>query len=66
MYYLKWNFRLFFRPYYRKSKNDVADEFKRLRKDRNGQYSTDEDEDDQDYEPRLGKDQSGVQMLTKG
>lgn len=66
IYYLKWNFRLSVRPYYRKSKNDVAEEFKRLRKDRNGMYSSDEDEDDLDFEPKLGKNESGVQMMIKG
>ena len=50
LYTLKWNFRYWFKPYYNKSKLDVAEEFKRMRKDKNGAYSTDEDEDDEDEE----------------
>ncbi len=49
IYTLKWNFRTWTNPYYRKSNTDVAEEFKRLRKNRNGALSSDEDEDDEDY-----------------
>jgi DNA-directed RNA polymerase delta subunit len=48
IYTLKWNFRTWFSQYYRKSKIDVNEEFKRIRKDRNGAISSDEDEVDDD------------------
>lgn len=32
-------------PYYKKSPYDVNEDFARIRRDRNGAYSTDEDED---------------------
>lgn len=47
IYILKWNFRQWTNPYYRKGKTDVNEEFKKLRKDRNGAYSTDEDDDEE-------------------
>lgn len=47
LYTIKWNCRQCCCPYYRKSKGDVAEEFKRIRKDRNGAVSSDEDEDDE-------------------
>lgn len=50
---MKWNIRTWTNPYYRKSKNDIADEFKRLNKNRSGAYSTDED-DDEDSEKVFG------------
>ena len=46
IYTLKWNFRTWTNPYYRKSNTDVAEEFKRLRKDRNGAISSDEEEEE--------------------
>jgi hypothetical protein len=47
IYTMKWNCRSWCNKYYRKSKIDVADEFKRLKKERGGAYSTDEDDDDE-------------------
>ena len=46
---MKWNFRTSLDPYYRKSKTYVAEEFKRLRNDRNGAVSSDEEEDENEY-----------------
>jgi hypothetical protein len=36
IYTLKWNFRVWTNPYYRKSKGDVSSEFRRLRKEKDG------------------------------
>lgn len=48
IYVTKWNFRQWTNPYYRKAKIDMNQEFKRIRRDKNGAYSTDEDEDDEE------------------
>lgn len=64
MYTLKWNCRQWTRPYYRKGKFDIAEEFKRLRKDRNGAYSTDEDDDDDEEKIFNAKETGGsVNMI---
>ena len=44
IYNLKWNFRYWCKPYYNKSKIDVADYFKMMRK--NPEYAQSSDEDD--------------------
>jgi hypothetical protein len=46
LYCLKWNVRQCCCPYYKKSSGNVADEFRRLRKDKKAAYSSDEDEDE--------------------
>jgi hypothetical protein len=46
IYCLKWNVRQCCCPYYRKSKANVEAEFKRLKKDKNGNVSSDEEEDE--------------------
>ena len=59
IYYLKWNFRFLCNSYYRASKIDVGEEFKKLRKDRNGAFSTDEDEDDDNFGGKIDKNGDG-------
>jgi len=49
IYVLKWNCRRICCAYYRKGKFDVAEEFKKQRKAKDGNISTDEDDDDFDY-----------------
>jgi len=47
IYTLKWNCRRCRNSYYRNPKFNLNEEFKKkMRKDRSGAYSTDEDEDD--------------------
>lgn len=53
-YTLKWNFRTWCKPYYRKSKTDVNEEFKRIRKDRNGAVSSDEEEPEEEQSKKTG------------
>lgn len=53
---MKWNIRRWTNPYYRNPPFDLNQEFKRMRNDRNGAYSTDEDEDDEDA--IFGKDET--------
>jgi hypothetical protein len=48
VYTLKWNFRRWTNPYYRNPPFNLNEEFKKMRRDRNGAYSTDEDEEDED------------------
>lgn len=48
-------------PYYRKSKYDVADDFKRMRKDRNCAYSSDENDDDEE-ENKLFEEKSDGEL----
>lgn len=62
---MKWNCRYWTKPYYGKSKNDVAEEFKKLRKDRNGAYSTDEDEDDDNFGGKLEKNAEGQKIFVE-
>ena len=47
IYCLKWNFRQCCSSDYKKSKGDVAEEFKRIRKDKDAAASSDEDDDDE-------------------
>jgi hypothetical protein len=47
LYTTKWNYRIITNSYYKKGKLDIAEEFKKQRKLRNGGLSTDEDEDDE-------------------
>lgn len=50
---MKWNCRRCTKSYYRKGNFDIAEEFKRLRKDRKGAYSTDEDDDDDEQQEKV-------------
>ena len=47
IYCLKWNFRQCCSSDYKKSKGDVAEEFRRIRKDKDAAMSSDEDDDDE-------------------
>ena len=48
LYQLKWNLRRCCCKYYRKSNKDVVVEFRRIKKDKQAHYSTDEDLEDGD------------------
>lgn len=45
IYVLKWNFRTWCNQYYKKGKEDVSDNFKRMRKNPDFAYSSDEDDE---------------------
>ena len=44
LYTLKWNYRLWRKPYYRKNNVDVGEAFKKLKKKENGGFSSDEED----------------------